>query len=77
MEQLNRTLRNPARIRFESARLDLYWEAGSRAFEAARGDAEAARAILRRIARQTSSGRTFNARLMELACAPDLQVTFF
>ena len=23
MEQLNRTLRNPARIRFESARLDL------------------------------------------------------
>lgn len=77
MEQLNRTLCNPARIRFASARLDLYWEAASRAFEAARGDAEAARAILRRIARQTSSGRTFNARLMELACAPDLQVTFF
>ena len=66
MEQLNRTLRNPLRIRFESARLELYWEAGSRAFEAARGDAEAASVILDRV---PGSGVTAMALAVESAGA--------
>jgi len=78
MRQLNSTLRNESKIKFESKTLGAYWEAGSTSFDFVNKSPVKAAEKLFSISQQGTSGRTqaLNDDLRRLSQAQDLTVIF-